>query len=32
MIYLGYNRDTDVVAHFWRDRLHEYLFGIIAVR
>lgn len=28
MIYLGYNRDTDVVAHFWRDRLHEYLFGI----
>ena len=28
MIYLGYNRDTDVVAHFWRDRLHEYLLGI----
>lgn len=28
MIYLGYNRDTDVVAHFWRDRLHGYLFDI----
>lgn len=26
MIYLGYNRDLDSVAHFWRDRLHDYLF------
>lgn len=26
MIYLGYNRDLDSVAHFWRDRLHSYLF------
>ena len=23
MIYLGYNRDLDSVAHFWRNRLHE---------
>lgn len=26
MIYLGYNRDLNSVAHFWRDRLHDYLF------
>lgn len=26
MIYLGYNRDLDSVAHFWRNRLHAYLF------
>lgn len=26
MIYLGYNRDLDSVAHFWRDRLHSFLF------
>lgn len=26
MIYLGYNHDLDSVAHFWRDRLHDYLF------
>lgn len=26
MIYLGYNRDLDSAAHFWRDRLHDYLF------
>lgn len=26
MIYLGYNRDLDSAAHFWRDRLHNYLF------
>ena len=26
MIYLGYNRDLDSVAHFWRDSLHAFLF------
>lgn len=26
MIYLGYNRDLDSVAHFWRDRLYAFLF------
>ena len=26
MIYLGYNRDLDSVAHFWRDRLYTFLF------
>ena len=26
MIYLGYNRDLDSVAHFWRDRLRAFLF------
>lgn len=26
MIYLGYNRDLDSVAHFWRNRLFAYLF------
>lgn len=27
MIYLGYNRDLDSVAHFWRDSLRAFLFG-----
>ena len=26
MIYLGYNRDLDSVAHFWRDSLRAFLF------
>lgn len=26
MIYLGYNRDLDSVAHFWRDSLRTFLF------
>lgn len=26
MIYLGYNRDLDSVAHFWGDSLRAFLF------